>query len=228
MRQPGCRNIITICGPGSFIFRRRINRNVSRSGNVISTEVLMSGKTVTKGFLILAAGLISAPTLAADVGFGVNVNIGNMLPAPIYAPAPVYIPAPVVITAPPMFIAPPSLGLSIAVGVPFDMFQVSGNYYLYKGNQWYCGPQYGGPWRTVSYQKLPHQLRQHNVEHYRHVRDREYQSYNRNREEYHGRYYQASHDGGGKQHGSGRNGEQVARNSGKGEGRSQGEGRGKD
>jgi hypothetical protein len=193
---------------------------------------MMSGKKVTKGFLILAAGLISTPTLAADVGFGVNVNIGNMPSAQVYAPVPVYVPAPVVIAAPPMFIAPPSLGVSIAVGVPYDMFQVSGNYYVYKGNQWYCGPQYGGPWRTVSYRKLPPQLRKHDVGHYRHVRDQEYQAYNRNREGYRGQYYQAGHEGGGKQHGSGRNGEQVAWSGGKGEGHGHGhgggEGRGKD
>ena len=135
-----------------------------------------------KGFFILAAGLISAPALAADVGFGVNLNIGNMPPAPVYAPAPVYVPAPVVVEAPPMFIAPPSLGVSIAVGVPYDMFMVSGSYYVYKGNQWYCGPRYGGPWRTVAYNRLPRELRKHDIEHYRHVRDHEYQAYNRDRE----------------------------------------------
>ena len=187
----------------------------------------MNGKILSKGFLMLAAGLISAPALAADVGFGVNLNIGNMPPAPVYAPAPVYVPAPVVVEAPPMFIAPPSLGVSIAVGVPYDMFMVSGSYYVYKGNQWYCGPRYGGPWRTVAYNRLPRQLRKHDIEHYRHVRDREYQSYNRDRDHYRGRYYQSGHEGGGNKHGSGRNGEQVAwSGGGKGEGHGNGHGRG--
>ena len=170
----------------------------------------MNGTTCMKGIFILAAGLISAPALAADVGIGVNLNIGNMPPAPVYAPAPAYVPAPVVIEAPPMFIAPPSLGVSIAVGVPYDMFLVSGNYYVYRGNNWYYGPRYSGPWRSVSYQKLPHQLRRHDIEHYRHVRDREYRAYNQNRDHYRGRYYQAKNEGRDRNQEHGRKGEQGA------------------
>ena len=197
----------------------------------------MNQTTCLQGIIILVAGLIAAPALAADVGFGVNVNIGNMPPAPVYAPAPAYVPAPVVIEAPPMFIAPPSLGVSIAVGVPYDMFLVSGNYYVYRGNNWYYGPRYSGPWRSVTYQKLPHQLRRHDIEHYRHVRDREYRAYNQDRDHYRGRYYQAKNEGRGRNQEHGRKGGQDAwsdggkdmRSGGRGEGRHDGgggEGRG--
>ena len=183
----------------------------------------MNRTTRMKGICILTAGLITAPALAADVGIGVNLNIGN---TPVYFPAPVYVPAPVVVSAPPMFIAPPSLGVSIAVGVPYDLFMISGTYYVYRGNQWYCGFRYGGPWRTVAYRRLPYQLRRHDIEHYRHVRDREYQAYNRDREGYRGRYYQAGHEGGARHQHSGRNGEHVAWNDGKVNGKVEGRGHG--
>ena len=180
------------------------------------------------GVLILSAGLSPVPAMAADVGFGVNLNIGNMPPAPVYAPAPVYVPPPVVVAAPPMFIAPPSLGVSIAVGVPYDMFMVSGSYYVYKGDRWYCGPRYGGPWRVVAFNQLPPQLRRHGVKHYRQVRDREYQTYRHNRDDYRGRYYQAGNEGGGRPHDRGRHGDQVAwRDGGSGE-RRHGGGHGRD
>ncbi len=180
-------------------------------------------------FATLAVSLAALPSLASDVGFGINLNIGNMPSAPVAIPAPVYVAPPVVVSQPPMFIAPPSLGVSIAVGVPYDMFLVSGNYYVYKGNQWYCGPRYGGPWRPVAYGRLPYQLRRHDVEHFRQVRDREYRAYNQDHEHYRGRYYQAGRDGGGKGHGSGRGSEQMAwSGGGRGEGHGHGGGHGRD
>ena len=193
----------------------------------------MKVKNVTKGICILALGLISVPCSAADVGFGVNINIGNTPPPPVYAPPPVYVPPPVRFDAPPMFIIPPSLGISIAVGLPYDMFMVSGNYYVFKGNQWYFGPQYSGPWRTVSYGKLPHQLRKYDIQQYRRLRDREYQSYNRDRDHYRGRYYQAPHEGGERHRESAQKGEQERRNEGRredqgrNEGQRHGEGQGR-
>ncbi len=183
----------------------------------------MKRTTALTGLCILTAGLVSAPCLAANVDIGVNINIGNS-PVRQYAPPTVYVPAPVRIDSPPMFLAPPSLGLSIAVGVPFDMFMVSGAYYLYKENQWYSGPQYSGPWRMVAYGKLPHQLRKHNIEKYRQVRDREYQSYNRDRDHYRGRYYQAEHEGGDRHREKGGRGEHSGRNEGRGDREGRGEG----
>lgn len=198
----------------------------------------MKKRTCVNSICILAAGLMAVPALAADVGFGVNLNIGNM---PVVAPAPVYVPAPVMINSPPTFIAPPSLGISIAVGVPYDMFMVSGNYYVYKGSQWYCGPRYSGPWHRVSRHELPRKLRGHDIGHYRQVRDREYQAYHRDRDHYRGRYYQARDEGRGRSQEYGRRGEQVSMNqsrgewqggrdggqrSGEGHGRGDGQGRG--
>ena len=191
----------------------------------------MKKRTSVTGICFLTAGLICTPCLAADVGFGVNINIGNT-PSRQYAPPTVYVQAPVVIDSPPMFIAPPSLGLSIAVGIPYDMFLVSGAYYIYKGNQWYYGPKYGGPWEIIPYGKLPRQLHRHDISHYRQVRDREYQSYNRDRDHYRGRYYQAERESDDRHRENGRSAEQSGRNEGRGnhEGRSEGarhgEGRG--
>lgn len=173
---------------------------------------------------ILTAGLIAAPAPAADIGFGVNVNIGNMPSPPVYTPVPVPVPAPVVVETPPVFLAPPSLGVSIAVGVPYDMFMVSSTYYVYKGNQWYNGPRYTGPWRKVSHHRLPPELRRHDIGYYRHVKETEYHAYKRDRDHYPGRYYQAAHDGGGRREEHARRGEQVSWNQGRGESPVRGEG----
>ena len=113
-----------------------------------------------------------------------------------------------------------------------DKFMVSGGYYIFKGNQWYSGPQYNGPWRVVPYGKLPHQLRKHDIGKYRQVRDREYQLYNRDRDHYRGRYYQAEHEGDDRRHEKAGRGEHSGRNEGhgdregRGEGERHGEGRG--
>lgn len=129
---------------------------------------------------------------AADVGFDLNINVGNqprqvaVPPPPVMVPVPV--PPPVVMEEPPMFIAPSSLGFYAAVGVPYDLFYVSGAYYLYRGNGWYQAPRYNGPWVGVSYRRLPPGLRRHKFEKIRHYRDEEYRMY-RGGETYRGRHF---------------------------------------
>lgn len=114
---------------------------------------------------------------AGDVGVSVGINLGNR-PAryetvryePVYAPAP----PPVVIEEPPEFIAPPRLGLYAAVGVPYDMFYVSGRYFLCRDNVWYSSSHYNGPWATTQYRTLPSGLRRYPFEKIRYYRDEEY------------------------------------------------------
>lgn len=189
----------------------------------------MKKTTRVTSISLLIGVLTAAPALASNVGVGVNLNIGTAFPAPppVVVPqaVPVPVPVPLVISTPPMFIAPPGLGISIAVGVPFDMFQVAGNFYVYRGNQWYCGPQFVGPWRKISHGKLPHQLRGHDIGHFRHVREREYRAYQHDHNGYRGRYYQAGREGGGRGEGRGRHGDQMSWNQGGGDwsGRSGGE-----
>jgi len=57
---------------------------------------------------------------AADVSF--NINVGG---------------PPIVIAQPPDFLYPPELGFGVAVGVPYDMFYLSGGYFVYRGGGWY-------------------------------------------------------------------------------------------
>lgn len=109
---------------------------------------------------------------ASDVGFNVGINIGS---APrVYAPPPVYYPPPAVIEERPEFVQLPDLGFSAAVGIPYDLFYVSGRYYLAQGNAWYSAPCYNGPWVSVRYQRLPWGLRKYPFERVRYYRDVEY------------------------------------------------------
>ncbi|MDD5702134.1 MAG: hypothetical protein PHU23_08810 [Dehalococcoidales bacterium] len=110
-----------------------------------------------------AAGLVQA----ADVDFSLNLNIGE----------------------PPVFIAPPALGFYVAVGVPYDMFFIDMNYYMYRGGGWYISSGYNGPWAVVQYRRLPRGLRRHKYEHIIKVRDDEYRSYERDRNNYKGKQY---------------------------------------
>lgn len=146
--------------------------------------------------LLPAVFLMSASVaLAADVGFDLNINVGNQPrhappppPPAVVVPVPAPVPPPVYVEEPPMFIAPPSLGFYAAVGVPYDLFYLSGTYYLYRDNGWYRAPRYNGPWAAVPYRRLPPGLRRHRFEQIRHYRDSEYERY-RGGESYRGRYF---------------------------------------
>lgn len=136
--------------------------------------------------LILASGLSASAVLASDVNLGINLNIGNS-PPPSGAP--------IAVEEPPQFIMPQSLGFYVAVGMPFDMFYVANRYYVYRGNQWYYGLRYNGPWHMTSYQQLPVPLRRHQLDRIRHYRDEEYRVYSRDREHYRGRHYRPEYVG---------------------------------
>ncbi len=138
-----------------------------------------------KGSLLaLLALLLAAPVVqASNVGFDLNVNVSNQ--PRVVAPAPV----PVVIEEPPEFIAPPSLGFYVSVGAPYDMFYLSSNYYLYRGNVWYRSVGYNGPWVSVRYENLPYGLRKHRYEKIREIRDAEYRVYAEHQDRYHGKHF---------------------------------------
>lgn len=140
---------------------------------------------------LIAFGLLAPPALfAGDVGVNLNINVGHPAPV-IVAPAPV----PVVVTEPPLFLVPPTLGFSVAVGVPYDMFFVDGRYYVYKGSRWYSGRDYDGPWTVIVRDRLPPKLRKHRYEKIVLIRDEEYHHYRRDRDRYHGRHYRPNrHD----------------------------------
>ena len=89
----------------------------------------------------------------------------------------------------PDFIMPPSLGFYVAVGTPYDLYRVNNNYYVFHDNAWYRGAYYNGPWRAVNYQQLPQNLRRHNHEQIRAIRDEEYLHYRDNRDGYRGKHF---------------------------------------
>jgi hypothetical protein len=82
--------------------------------------------------------------------------------------------------------------LSLALAwlcVPYDMFYLSGVYYIYRGGGWYSTSSYGGNWRKMRSRELPLELRRYRIEKIHAFRDREYRGYARDRDNYRGKYF---------------------------------------
>jgi hypothetical protein len=138
-----------------------------------------------KKLLIIAVIVISSVAQAALASnVGVDIHIGNQ---PQVVPAPP--PPPVVIEEPPLFLYPAELGFGVAVGVPYDVFFISGSYYLNQGDVWYRGHNYNGPWVVARYKALPPGLRRHKFERIHYYRDREYHAYQAKHDRYLGKHY---------------------------------------
>lgn len=144
--------------------------------------------------LLLAAALMGAPLAqAADVGFNLDLHVGSHPESLI------------VVRERPMFLAPAELGFHVAVGVPYDMFMVSGSYYVCKDNRWYRGPGYNGPWEGVGPKHLPRGLAKKRYRDILRARDAEYARYNKDKHHYKGKaYYPEDNDhGNGHDNGNG-------------------------
>jgi len=131
--------------------------------------------------LVVASAMFlfqSASLAQADVSF--RINVGG---------------PPIVISQPPDFLYPPELGFGVAVGVPYDMFYLSGVYYVYRGGGWYRTSSYGGNWSSVRPRELPAELRRHNISRIHEYRDREYRGYSRDRGHYRGKYFRPENRG---------------------------------
>ncbi|MHB1399460.1 MAG: hypothetical protein ACYDAI_17515 [Trichloromonadaceae bacterium] len=115
--------------------------------------------------------LTSAPLHASDVGFNINLSLGNQ-PAPRVVRA-----VPVVIQEPPMFLYPPQLGFAVAIGIPYDVVYLDGRYYLYDDDIWHVSSRYNGPWQRVKHKHLPPGLRKHKYREIVEYREREYVVY---------------------------------------------------
>jgi len=109
---------------------------------------------------------------AADISF--NINVGGPL---------------IAISQPPDFLYPAELGFGVAVGVPYDMFYLSGMYYVNRGGGWYRTTYYGGDWIRMRHRELPPELRRYNLAKIHQFRDREYRFYSQDRGHYRGRYF---------------------------------------
>jgi len=128
-----------------------------------------------------AVTLFQTASLAQAGDLSFSINVGG---------------PPVVIAQPPDFLYPPELGYGVAVGVPYDMFYVSGVYYIFRGGGWYRTPSYGGNWVKVRHREIPPELRRYRIGRIHEFRDREYRVYSRDRDHYSGRYYRPGRPGG--------------------------------
>lgn len=179
----------------------------------------MISKTNRVAMVLVPAVLaLGASAAVGSVGLDVNLHLGNrpqqaVVPAPAAPPpAQVVIPAPVapppaqIIVrepAPPAavtidddvdFVYPAQLGFYVAVGVPYDLFYVRGNYYLFRDGRWFRASGSHGPWVTARYRELPSGLRRHNIERIRAYRSDEYDIYRRDQDQYRGRHFMTSRD----------------------------------
>lgn len=140
--------------------------------------------------LVSLLTVAASPALASsDVGFDVNINVGNRPQVVVPAPPVAVVSPRVVIEEPPVFIVPPRLGFYVGVDVPYDIFLISGRYYLYDHDHWYRAPHYRGPWAPVKYKHLPPGLRKHKMERIRYYRDDEYRVYRSEHDHYRGKRY---------------------------------------
>jgi hypothetical protein len=143
--------------------------------------------TVGFGSLVLLVGT-PTPTLAQ---VSVNINIGA--------------PPPVIVRSPPTMLLLPEPGFYVAVGVPYDIYFISGRYYYLHEDNWFWAPGYGGPWVHVVHSSLPPGLQKFKIRQLRTFRDREYGLYRAQGPDFKGRRFQAvSGPGGSNGRGNGR------------------------
>lgn len=148
-----------------------------------------------KKFLLVLLVVVlggASMALAADVGFGFNLHIGNPSPAPI------------IVDEPPLFLAPPALGFQVAVDVPYDMFRIEGRYYLCKDHVWFVAPGYDGPWSGIRRDHLPARLARRRYADIISLRDEEYGHYKRDGDHYQGKPFRPGRAK-KKRHGRGKN-----------------------
>ena len=121
-----------------------------------------------------AVVLFQAASMAQAANISFNINVGG---------------PPIVIAQPPDILYPAELGFGVAVGVPYDMFYLSGVYYINRGGGWYRTSYYGGSWVKMRHRDLPPELRRYKIAKIREFRDREYRAYTRDRQHYRGRLF---------------------------------------
>jgi hypothetical protein len=140
-------------------------------------------------FVALLASLLAPQAQAAEVH--VNINIGA--------------PPPIIVHSAPTMLYLPQPGFYVAVGIPYDLFFVGSRYYYVRGNDWYWGPGYGGPWTHVAYRSLPPGLQKYRVQRIREFREYEYRTYRVSRSDNRSKHFVADYGPGkGKGQGNGR------------------------
>ena len=130
---------------------------------------------------------------ADNVGVDFNVHVGDAPRQQVIVREPVYrqYPRGFQINEDINFLRPSSLGFYVAVGLPYDLFYLDNDYYLFRDGDWYRARYSRGPWATVSHRDLPQGLRRHNIEQLRQYRDQEYGVYRQNERNYRGRQFRS-------------------------------------
>ena len=137
-----------------------------------------------RSLAILAAAIMlaSVPALATGSSFGVTVNFG--LPLPVVPVVPM--------ASAPIMVLPPNPGVSLVMGVPYDLVYYGNRYYAHQEGQWFCSGRSYGPWQPITWRYLPERVR-YRYEPIREVRPVAYGDHNHDGR-YHGdgRYRQAA------------------------------------
>ncbi|RQW77826.1 MAG: hypothetical protein EHM51_01120 [Geobacter sp.] len=141
--------------------------------------------------LVAILALSASAACAGNVGVDVNIHLGDQ-PQQVIVREPIPPPPPprvIRIEEDVNFIYPEALGFYVAVGVPYDLFYVRNNYYVFRDGRWLRASRSHGPWTVMKRRDLPPGLRRHQIERIRTYRDSEYDSYRRDREHYRGRHF---------------------------------------
>jgi hypothetical protein len=171
------------------------------TGMVLSAVGMLAG-------VMLTNGILTTPALAE---VNINVNIGP--------------PPPVIVTSRPTMVYLAEPAVYVAVGVPYDIYFISGRYYYMHGDNWFWAPGYGGPWVHVVHKSLPPGLQKYKVVQLRDFREREYRVYKVQGPGFKGKHFDAD-PGPGSKGGGNSQGQNNQGNNGKGNGKSNGKGKG--
>ena len=152
----------------------------------------------------------------------IRIAVATMLAMPAFAEVNVNInigaPPPVIVRAPPTMLFLPDPGVYVAVGVPYDIYFISGRYYYLQGDNWFWATGYGGPWVYVVHTSLPPGLRKFKVKQLRDYRDREYRVYQVQGPGFKGKQFRAD-QGNGNGNGNGQGNQGNGRGNGQGKGK---------
>ena len=99
--------------------------------------------------LLALIGFVST-TVPVHAGTNVNVNLGIPVPV-VVAPQPVYIEQPPEM----VFIPQSNVYFAFAPGVSVDIFFYDNRWWNRRGDRWYRGNSYNGPWVAVGPRYVP-------------------------------------------------------------------------
>jgi hypothetical protein len=137
-------------------------------------------RVAVNGFALLLAlplvqSVVATPALAE---VNINVNIGA--------------PPPIVVRERPTMVYLAEPGMFVAVGVPYDIYFLSGRYYYMHGDNWFWASGYDGPWVVVQRKSLPPGLQKYKIVQLRDFREREYKVYKVQGAKFKGQHFSAA------------------------------------